>query len=80
MNNPLGIFGEGEGGIEGELDRRSMIYYITTVELKFSFLSVNVGTLAVLPFKWDVYSKFSISGGQIDYTLSVTYRINHTTG
>mmetsp|Transcript_12988 Transcript_12988/g.51805 ORF Transcript_12988/g.51805 Transcript_12988/m.51805 type:complete len:812 (+) Transcript_12988:179-2614(+) len=57
-----------------------MFYFVTSVRLDFSFRTINVGPLAVLPVMWDITLYFDINGGMIDFSILVQFRVSNTAG
>lgn len=67
LTSPLGPFTSDLASCE----LQELFYSVTQVTLSFTYQSVNIGTLAILPYQWDVEVVLDLVGGLADPSINI---------
>jgi len=70
MDNPLGPLSLPLN----QCELQHYFYEILQVALSFSYRSVNIGSVAIMPYYWDIEVLLSFQGGQVSPSITITHR------
>ena len=71
LDDKLGPFSKSLSSCE----LQSLFYSIKEMSLSFTFKSVNIGNIAVLPYYWDIEIYLPLVAGQISPKIIISHRV-----
>ena len=71
LADPLGPFSK----TLTSCDLQELFYSIQEISLTFSYQAVNIGSIAVLPYYWDIEILLTSEAGQITPQIIIAHRI-----